>query len=69
MHHPMRELCYKVVIVGKVGYCSSVISAHVVALAIFALFLGQILASRALYMHLFDCVIAKFFMNESTKQI
>ena len=32
----MRELCYKVVIVGKVGYCSSVISAHVVALAIFA---------------------------------
>ena len=32
----MRELCYKVVIVGQVGYCSSVISAHVVALAIYA---------------------------------
>ena len=68
MHHPMRELCYKVVIVGKVGYCSSVIFAHVVALAIFASFVSWT-NSRALYMHLFDCVIAKFYMNESTKQI
>ena len=32
MHHPMSELQADVAMVGKVGFCSSAISAHVVAL-------------------------------------